>query len=133
MPRHIKIFWVAFAALVAMAIFWLQRENWMVWGLFIYMSLRVPLYSPDVRIYSNGIEVSRFGYTNFLYWSDIRGVHVSKLNSQVFPKGISNWMGWLLYDFLLINFWRTNYKDAMDYIKKQVEMTQQLHQGRVYE
>ncbi len=132
-PRHIKVMWIAFAAVVALLILWLQRENWMVWALFIYMTLRVPLYSPDVQVYSDGVEVNRFGFKNFLHWSDIRGVRVSKLNSQIFPRNISNWVGWLFYDFLLINFWRTNYKDAMEYIKNHVETTQQLNQGRVYE
>lgn len=132
-PRHIKIFWLAFAAVVALLIMAFLRDNWMVWGLFIYMALRVPLYSPDVQVFSDGIEVNRFGFKNFLHWSDIRGVRVSKLNSQIFPQGIPNWMGWLFYDFLLINFWRTNYKEAMEFIDQQAEMARQLNQGRVYE
>ncbi len=131
-PRRIKLFWIGLGLVVALLIFWLQRENWLLWGLVGYMSLRVPLYSPDVYVYSDGVEVNRFGFKNFLHWTDIRGVRVSKLNSQIFPSGIPNWVGWLFYDFLLINFWRTNYKEAMDYIAEHVDTTQQLQQGRVY-
>jgi hypothetical protein len=131
-PRRVKLLWIAVGITAALLIFWLQRENWLLWGLLTYMALRVPLYSPDVYVYSDGVEVNRFGFKNFLYWTDIRGVRVSKLNSQIFPKGIPNWIGWLLYDFLLINFWRTNYKEAMEYISDNVNTTQQLQQGRVY-
>jgi len=131
-PRRIKLLWIGFGLLVALLIFWFQRENWIMWALLIYMSLRVPLYSPDIKVYSDGIEVRRFQFKNFLYWTDIRGVRVSKLNSQIFPKNIPNWVGWLFYDFLLINFWRTNYDEAMKFISENVDTTQQLQQGRIY-
>ena len=98
-----------------------------------YMLIRMQLISPDLVVHDTGVEINRYGFKTFLRWQDIQGVRVSRLNSQIFPATIPRWLRVIVYDSLLINVWRENYKVAMELIEERSRMNDQQTTQRVYE
>jgi hypothetical protein len=90
-------------------------------------------FAPDLVVYESGIELNRYGFKTFLRWQDIQYVRVSRFNSQIFPATIPRWLRWLLYDSLLINSWRENYKTAMKLIEERTQAASTQFTNRVYD
>ena len=98
-----------------------------------YVILRMQFFSPDLVVYDSGVEVRRYGFKTFLRWTDIRYVRVSRFNSQIFPTTIPRWLRVLVYDSLLINSWRDNYKTALELIEERALSSPEQITNRVYD
>jgi hypothetical protein len=88
-----------------------------------FVQIRGLFYAPEMTIYPDGIETSRFGFRRFTHWRDIASVRVGNYICQIYPKNIHPIIKYLLYSYLMIIFWRSNYKAGIAIIENNVEQT----------
>ena len=133
-PRPIKALIVVGALLFAyVGVVQILNNHPLGWILWLYMFARIPFYSPDLVIYETGIMVDRFGVQRFLKWDDIRHIYVGKFNTLIYPQTIPQHLRIFFYNYLSINFWRTNYKEASRIIKENYLEQIENPVQRVYE
>lgn len=134
-PTYIRGLSIMISVFGYIAIFLWIPERILVLSLFFWtvVQLRGLMYSPEITVYENGIETSRFGVKRFTPWRDIRYVRVGQINSQIYPDGIAKFVRMFLYSNLLINAWRSNYDKAMEIVKANVEQAQETMPQRAYE
>lgn len=134
-PLHIRLlsFGVTLAGYVAIYLF--SPERVLLLGLLIWTAvfMRGIFYSPEIIVHPNGIETQRLGIRHFTHWRDIRTIHIGDYVSQIYPKNIHPWVKYFLYSYLMITFWRSNYKEAMEVVKNNVQQAQEITPQRVYE
>ena len=134
-PLYMRVAMVLIAIIGYVIIFrWVdERVTTLCFIFWTYMLLRIQLYAPDFVVHDTGIEVNRYGFKTFLRWQDIEHVRVSRFNSQIFPATIPRWLRLLVYDSLLINAWRENYKTAMKLVEERTKSANEQVTHRVYE
>lgn len=124
---------VAFGGYIAL--FLLLQDYALLFGLMFWTLVQVRgiFYAPEMIVYPNGIETKRFGIRRFTHWRDIASVRVGDYVSQIQPKDIHPLIKYFFYSYLMIMVWRSNYKEAMEVVRNNVEQAQEDSPQRVYE
>ena len=134
-PLHIRLLSWFMALLGYLSILLFLQDRTLFFSLIIWTAihLRGVFYAPELTVYANGIETHRFGIRHFTHWRDIQAIHIGEYVSQIYPKNIHPATRYLLYSYLMVMFWRSNYKEAMQIVKNNVRQAQELLPQRVYE
>lgn len=133
LPIRLLSLGIALAGYLVIFLFLDERVFFFSFILWTAIHMRGVFYAPELTVYSTGIETQRFGIRHFTHWHDIHAIHIGEYVSQIYPKNIHPLTKYFLYSYLMIIFWRSNYKEAMEIVKNNVQQAQELKPRRVYE